>query len=264
MKTNPELKNVQETLGFVPSFLQAMESQIDTVKPSFDLLQKFAFGPSQIEPKYRALIGIGVATAIGSKIGVAFHSQSAQLTVGEINEAEFFTAHTLGWSTWMHGRQVDLEVWRKDVEKMRANLAKLGPGGPSIPRNADTKKQIQAAFGFVPEVLVDLGKLPGALEPSWELIRVMEFEQGHIPQVYRNLLGLAVCAAMHCPYLTLFHNQAARMHGATEAQVLEACMLARGTMQWASYLQVRGIGPEAVRQDALRLTEATTKATAAR
>lgn len=255
MKTNPELKHIQESLGFLPAFAYTMAPLVDGVKPFYELLQKFAFGPSNIDPKVRALIGTGVATTLGSRNMVAFHTQSVKLTADEINEAEFVAAYTQGWSTWLHGRQISVDACHRDVEKMKTNLGKLAPGGPKIPKTASTVDQIRAAFGFVPTFLEDLGKLPGALEPTWEIIRSLTFEEGHLTLVCRSLVGLAVASAVRCPYLVPYFTEVARMHGARDVQIQEASILVQGTVFMGSYLYIRGLGPEALTADALRLAE---------
>lgn len=111
---------------------------------------------------------------------------------------------------------------------------------------------MRAAFGFVPEFLAELKGLPGSLDPSWQIIRTMLFGDTHLTGLHRNLIGIATAAAIHCPYSTLLYTAGARLHGATDVQIQEACMQARGNVQWGCYLHARGVGPEAARLDASR------------
>jgi len=47
----------------------------------------------------------------------------------------------------------------------------------------------------------------------------VQFDEGPIPNKYRELIGVAISAVMKCRYCSLFHTEAARMNGATDAEI---------------------------------------------
>lgn len=60
-----------------------------------------------------------------------------------------------------------------------------------------------------------------------------------IPPTYRELIGLAVAANVKCRYCMHFHRGAAKMHGATEAELSELAMLAGVTPRYSAMLHAQ-------------------------
>ncbi len=52
----------------------------------------------------------------------------------------------------------------------------------------------------------------------------------------KHLIGLGVAAATHCPYCTYFRTNAARMMGATDAQIEETSRFASDTAKYSAYM----------------------------
>jgi len=250
---NESLKELQLQHDYVPLYLQTMESLIDTIKPSFNLVQKYSIDQSNLEPRVRALIGIGVSTATGFVEIAAYHLQSRpDLTPGEINEAQFLAAHTVGWSAYLKGCQTDLETFRREVVQLMKKVAELRGRMPALPMEGTVLDQVRAVFGFVPTFIQELQRLlPAAAEQSWELIKTYQMAKTHIQPVHRELIGLATAAVIGCQYCTIWHTESARAHGATDVQLRETCLHARENHQWGCYLHARGIQPQAIRNDVL-------------
>ena len=57
-----------------------------------------------------------------------------------------------------------------------------------------------------------------------------------IPLKYKQLIGLAVSGATRCRYCAYFHEEAARLFGASEEEITETALMARSTMGWSTYL----------------------------
>jgi AhpD family alkylhydroperoxidase len=74
------------------------------------------------------------------------------------------------------------------------------------------------------------------LEQEWLLFRRMQFEDGPVPNKYRQLIGLAVSGAIKCHYCVLFHGEAAKLFGATQAEIEDALHLAKLTTGWSTYI----------------------------
>src|SRR5215208_8492896 len=74
-----------------------------------------------------------------------------------------------------------------------------------------TRKQVYAEieqmFGVVPmmfKVVPD-----SSLELEWQLFKRVQFDDGPIPNKYRELIGLAVSAFAKCQYCLFYHTEVA-------------------------------------------------------
>jgi AhpD family alkylhydroperoxidase len=70
----------------------------------------------------------------------------------------------------------------------------------------------------------------------WPIFKKYHLGESQIPQKYRELLMLAVSAAIKCPYSILYHREAARMMGASEDELAEVTMLVSSTGFWSDVL----------------------------
>ena len=100
---------------------------------------------------------------------------------------------------------------------------------------ADVEREMKEMLGLVPGFFRDL---PDELvESEWTTFRNLQLsDQTAIPNKYKELIGLAVSGATRCRYCTYFHAEAARLFGASEAEINEASLMAKHTMGWSTYL----------------------------
>jgi len=75
-----------------------------------------------------------------------------------------------------------------------------------------------------------------SLDMEWQLMKRVQMEPGAIPNKYRELIGLAVAAAVHCRYCTFFHTEMAKVAGASEAEIEDAVHFAKSVMGWSTYI----------------------------
>lgn len=101
----------------------------------------------------------------------------------------------------------------------------------------DTLKDIQKTMGIVPGFMKALPR--DALVNEWPNFKKYQLEDSVIPGKYRELIGLAVAANIKCPYCQLFHTGAAKMNGATDAELSELVMLASMTSRWSSIIHAQ-------------------------
>ena len=95
-------------------------------------------------------------------------------------------------------------------------------------------QEIEQMFGKVPTFLK---KIPdSSLEMEWRLMKQVQFEEGAIPNKYRELMGLAIAAVTRCRYCAYFHTETARLNGATEAEIEDAVHYAKSSAGWSAYL----------------------------
>lgn len=99
------------------------------------------------------------------------------------------------------------------------------------------------------EVANTFGQVPGwvaaAPEPSlegfWTLMRDFYLAETVIPNKYKELIGIAVSGATRCRYCQLFHTEAAKLHGATDAEISEAAMMSGVTMLGSTFINALGV-----------------------
>ena len=57
-----------------------------------------------------------------------------------------------------------------------------------------------------------------------------------IPKKYKELIGLGIAAVLHCRYGVRLHTEAARLHGASDAEVAEALHYAKLESGWSVHM----------------------------
>lgn len=122
---------------------------------------------------------------------------------------------------------------------------------------ATTSKRVQLeqemvdAFGLVPEWS---RQIPNpAIEGFWRTMADFQLAETKIPNKYKELIGLAVSGATRCRYCQLFHVEAARLNGATEEEIAEACMMGAHTMSASTFLNGEGIDYEQFKRETLKI-----------
>lgn len=94
--------------------------------------------------------------------------------------------------------------------------------------------EIKEMFGIVPSFF----KLvpDSTIELEWQLMKKVQFEEGPIPNKYRELIGIAISGISKCRYCALFHTEIAKLYGATEAEIEDAVHYAKSSAGWSTYL----------------------------
>jgi len=95
-------------------------------------------------------------------------------------------------------------------------------------------KDMESMMGGVPSFFKTLPD--SSLEMEWQLMKRVQMEPGAIPNKYRELIGLAVAAAVHCRYCTFFHTEMAKVSGASQSEIEEAVHFAKSVMGWSTYI----------------------------
>ncbi len=106
------------------------------------------------------------------------------------------------------------------------------------------------------QVLPSLG---GITEPIrngfWSLVRDFYLAETKIPIKYKELMAVAAAVASRCRSSQLLHSEIARLHGASEEEIAEACAMGGVTVMGNVYFEAAGIDYETVRQETLRMAE---------
>lgn len=74
------------------------------------------------------------------------------------------------------------------------------------------------------------------IDSEWDLMKRVQFGQTLIPNKYKELIGLAISAVTRCRYCALFHTEAAKLNGATDAEIQEAMQYSKLVSGWSVYV----------------------------
>jgi AhpD family alkylhydroperoxidase len=102
---------------------------------------------------------------------------------------------------------------------------------------AEVYRDIEGTFGRVPSFLRELPE--EGVAGFWGLMKDFQLAETQIPSKYKELIGLAVSGATRCRYCTLFHTEAAKLAGATDAEIAEASLMGGFTMCASTFLNAQ-------------------------
>jgi AhpD family alkylhydroperoxidase len=95
-------------------------------------------------------------------------------------------------------------------------------------------KEIEGMFGLVPSMFKSVPE--SSLELEWNLFKRVQFEDGPIPNKYRELIGVAISPISKCRYCSYYHTELAKLNGATEAEIEDAVHYAKSSAGWSTYI----------------------------
>lgn len=95
-------------------------------------------------------------------------------------------------------------------------------------------KEIEDMFGLVPMMFKSIPD--SSLEMEWKLYKQVQFEEGPIPNKYRELIGVAISAISKCKYCAYYHTELAKLNGATDAEIEDVVHYAKSSAGWSTYL----------------------------
>jgi len=111
--------------------------------------------------------------------------------------------------------------------------------------------EMRQLLGSVPSFFE---RIPDELLPAeWDLTKRLQLGETLIPNRYKDLIAMAVAAAIRCPYGMVIHRELARIHGVTEAEVAEAVHLTRVVSGLGVHLAGLEIGVEAFADEMRRM-----------
>lgn len=74
------------------------------------------------------------------------------------------------------------------------------------------------------------------IDSEWDLMKRVQFGETLIPNKYKELIGLSASAVTRCRYCVLFHTEAAKLFGATDAEIEEALHYTKIVQGWSIYI----------------------------
>jgi AhpD family alkylhydroperoxidase len=114
--------DIEATFGFVPGFWELNDDDLVGEWPNF---KRYAFGETEIPPKYRELIGLAIAANIKCPYCQHFHRGTAKMhgaTEEELNEVAFLASWTARYSAIIHGMDYDYETFVDEFDRIADHL----------------------------------------------------------------------------------------------------------------------------------------------
>ena len=119
------LKDIEETLGIVPGFMEALPQNV--LVNLWPLFKKYTLGESKIPAKYRELIKLAVAANIKCPYCELFHHEAAKMngaTDEELAELAYLANDVAGWSAIIHAQNYDLNKFNREFKQISEHLKK--------------------------------------------------------------------------------------------------------------------------------------------
>jgi AhpD family alkylhydroperoxidase len=117
-------RDIRETLGLVPTFFERIPD--DLLEPEWTLFKRLELEETRIPNKYKELIGIALHSETKCRYCTLFHTEAAKMfgaTDEEIQEAVHYAKHSLGWSAYLNGLQVDYDQFADELQRMGEHMA---------------------------------------------------------------------------------------------------------------------------------------------
>ncbi len=233
-------RSIKKRFGFVPSFIRAFPEV--GMAAAWDELVALEMNPNTaLAPKTKSLVGIAVSAQIPCRYCIYFDTQAAKMagaTENEIKEAIAMAAITRHWSTVLNGMQIDADTFRQEMVQVFAYVA-------NPPQQAEPPVVITDAASAYTDIEQTLGSVPTflrafpevAIAAAWREMKMVQLSAiTAIAPKQKELIGLAVAAQIPCDYCIQFHTTAAKLHGATDAEIKEAVAISAVTRHWSTIL----------------------------
>ena len=114
-------------------------------------------------------------------------------------------------------------------------------------------KEIEEMFGLVPSMFKAVPD--SSLELEWQLFKRVQFEEGPIPNKYRELIGVAISAISKCRYCAVYHTEVAKLNGATDAEIEDAVHYAKSSAGWSTYINGLQLDYDQFKEEVLKACE---------
>ena len=119
-------RDIEATFGLVPGFMRLIPKQ--GIAGAWKEMKNVQMSSNTaIPPKYKEAIGLAVAAQIPCRFCAYFHTEAMKLngaTEEEIQDALAISALTRHWSTMLNGSQADMAQFRREWDKVFANMEK--------------------------------------------------------------------------------------------------------------------------------------------
>lgn len=116
---------MKETLGLVPTMFKSIPDS--EINQEWQLFKTIQLEEHNIPLKELQLMGIGISSALRCRYCAYFHTENARLmgaTDEEIEEAVSFAKASAGWSSYLHGVQMDFDQFKNEIDQATEHIKK--------------------------------------------------------------------------------------------------------------------------------------------
>ena len=111
-----------------------------------------------------------------------------------------------------------------------------------------TYRDIEQTLGSVPSFFKQLPET--AIAGAWAEMKAFQLNpKTQLNGKTKELIGLAVAAQIPCQYCVYFHTAAAKLNGATDAEIREAVAMAAITRHWSTVLNGMQVDPDGFKRE---------------
>jgi AhpD family alkylhydroperoxidase len=232
-------QDIEKTLGLVPMFMKAYPEE--GIAAAWDELKAVQLNPKSALPnKTKELIGLAVAAQIPCRYCTYFHTAVGKLvgaSDAEQKEAIAMASITRHWSTVANGLQIDFSEFKQEVARIVAYVQHPTAKGDPAPVTdaASAYRDIERTLGVVPTFMRRFPEL--GIAAAWRLTKNVQLSpKTALPGKTKELIGLGVASQIPCQFCVYFHTEAAKLNGATDAEIREAVAMAAITRHWSTVL----------------------------
>lgn len=137
-------------------------------------------------------------------------------------------------------------------------IATAAPATKKVsPEAKATYDDIKKTLGIVPRFIQRFPET--GVKGAWETVKSLEFGETAIPAKYKTLISVAVGAQVPCHYCVLFDTEAAKINGATEAELNETIALSGIVRQWSTVLNGMQIDESNFKKEVARMLDPNRK-----
>lgn len=234
--------DIKQTLGMVPTFMK--EYPAEGIAGAWEEFKGIQLSPNTaLDGKTKELIGLAVSAQIPCRYCIYFHKKALAFHGAkpeDIKLAIAIAGFTRKWSANLYGNLYDAEVFRKDIDRMVAAMAKM-------PQQTEVKepiqvtdaqsayKEIEKTFGFIPAFLKNYPE--AGIAGAWKNFRDMNANPNtSLSPKTKDLISLAVSSQIPCDYCTYADMRFATANGASPQEIKEAVALAGIVRNWSTVL----------------------------
>ena len=266
--SDPTLKDIQQTLGFVPGFFKAFPEH--GLAGAWEEMKTVQMNPKSALPgKTKELFGLAVAAQIPCRYCIYFHTSVAKAngaTEQEVKEALAVSALVRHWSTVLNGNQIDFARFKDEVNRMFQNAGQKKQGGAAAPASPPAEitdavsayADIEQTIGFVPTFMKMFPE--EGIAGAWREMKSLELSPDTALDLKtKALVGLGVSAQVPCQYCVYHDTEMARHAGASDSEIREAIAIAAITRHWSTVLNGSLLDENAFKRDVDRLVRTMTE-----
>jgi AhpD family alkylhydroperoxidase len=137
----------------------------------------------------------------------------------------------------LNGMQIDLGEFKRETTRVFAYVKHPTATGAAVPVTdaATAYKDIERTLGLVPTFLRRFPE--NGIAGAWCEMKTVDLSPATaLPGKTKELIALAVASQIPCQYCIYFHTEAAKLNGATDAEIGEAVAMAALTRHWSTVL----------------------------